>query len=89
MPLFLVPAALTGCAGLPSGIQPVQDFDVNRYLGKWYEIARLDHRFERGLTDVSATYTLREDGKIDVLNQGFNPKENRWEQARGKATFVR
>ncbi len=87
--LLLAPAALTGCVGLPSGIRPVQDFDIDRYLGKWYEIARLDHRFERGLTDVTATYTRREDGKIDVLNQGFNPKEDRWERARGKASFVK
>ena len=66
---FLAPTALAGCTGLPSGIRPVNDFDLSRYLGTWYEIARLDHRFERGLTDVSATYTAREDGGIDVLNR--------------------
>ena len=85
---FLAPAALTGCTGLPSGVRPVQNFDLNRYLGTWYEIARLDHRFERGLNNVSATYTAREDGGIDVLNRGFNPQSGRWKQARGKAYFV-
>ena len=85
---FLAPTALAGCTGLPSGIRPVNDFDLSRYLGTWYEIARLDHRFERGLTDVSATYTAREDGGIDVLNRGFKPQSGRWKQARGKAYVV-
>ena len=85
---FLAPTALAGCTGLPSGVQPVQDFDLNRYLGTWYEIARLDHRFERGLNNVSATYTAREDGGIDVLNRGFKPRNGRWKQAQGKAYVV-
>lgn len=86
--VFLAPTALAGCAGLPSGIRPVQDFDLNRYLGTWYEIARLDHSFERDLSNVSATYTAREDGGIDVLNKGFKPQSGRWKQTRGKAYFV-
>ena len=63
---------LAGCSNIPSGVQAVQNFDVNRYSGKWYEIARLDHSFERGLTDVYTTYTLRKDGGINVLNRGFD-----------------
>jgi len=86
--LLAVPAALAGCTALPSGVRPVQNFDLDRYLGRWYEIARLDHSFERGLSDASATYTAREDGGIDVLNRGFNPQTSRWKQARGKAYFV-
>ena len=77
-----------GCTGLPSGVQPVSDFDVQRYLGKWYEIARLDHSFERGLTDVSATYTARSDGGINVVNRGYDPKASRWKQVEGRAYFL-
>ncbi|MDO9138705.1 MAG: lipocalin family protein, partial [Methylobacter sp.] len=61
-------SVLTGCTGIPEGLKAVDGFDINRYLGTWYEIARLDHRFERGLEKISATYTLREDGGVDVLN---------------------
>jgi len=49
----------------------VEDLDINRYLGKWYEIARFDHSFERGLVGVTATYSFRKDGKIKVVNSGF------------------
>ena len=60
---------LAGCTGIPSGIRAVENFDVQRYQGTWYEIARLDHRFERGLTCVSATYTPREDGGMALLRR--------------------
>lgn len=81
---------LTGCAAqLPKGIDPVQNFVVDRYMGTWYEVARLDHRFERGLSNVSATYTVRDDGDIDVLNRGFNEQKQAWSEAKGKAKFVR
>jgi len=87
--LISILLALTaGCVGVPEGIEPVQNFDVNRYLGKWYEIARLDHSFERGLNNISATYTLRDDGGIDVLNRGFDKKKHMWKEARGKAYFI-
>lgn len=79
---------LTGCLGVPEGVNPVEDFDVHRYLGKWYEIARLDHRFERGLTQVTAEYSLRDDGGVNVLNRGFSTRKNEWEEATGKAFFV-
>ncbi|MFU8788234.1 MAG: lipocalin family protein [Methylobacter sp.] len=79
---------LIGCTGIPDGINAVDGFDVNRYLGTWYEIARLDHRFERGLEKISATYSLREDGGVDVLNKGWDVKAGEWQQAQGKAYFV-
>lgn len=79
---------LTSCTGIPEGITAVDDFDVNRYLGTWYEIARLDHRFERGLENISATYTLREDGGVDVRNKGWDIKSGEWQEAQGKAYFV-
>jgi len=77
-----------GCVGPPADIRPVTAFDVERYLGVWYEIARLDHRFERNLTDVSATYSLRDDGGIDVLNRGFDPASKKWKIARGRAYAI-
>jgi apolipoprotein D and lipocalin family protein len=66
----------------------VNGFDAERYLGRWYEIARLDHSFERGLDNISATYTPREDGGIDVLNRGYDRADGQWREARGRARFV-
>jgi apolipoprotein D and lipocalin family protein len=76
-----------GCTGVPNGLEPVTGFQVDRYLGKWYEIARLDHRFERGLTDVSATYEKRDDGAISVLNRGYSESDGEWKEVRGVARF--
>ncbi len=76
------------CATLPNGIEPVKGFTVDRYMGTWYEIARLDHSFERGLTNVRAEYTLRKDGGIDVINSGFDPGKKVWKKAKGKGYFV-
>lgn len=78
-----------GCVKLPEGIEPVSGFDPDRYLGKWYEIARLDHSFERGLTRVTAEYSLRDDGGIEVINRGYDTRSGEWTQADGKAFFVR
>ena len=80
---------LGACTQIPEGIHPVEDFDLNRYLGKWYEIARLDHSFERGLERVSAQYSLRADGGVDVINRGYSAAEKSWKEAEGKAYFVR
>ncbi|MCC5814013.1 MAG: lipocalin family protein [Leptospira sp.] len=77
-----------GCLGMPKNVVPVKQFEVDRYLGKWYEIARLDHSFERGLSKVSAEYSLREDGGISVVNRGFSETEEKWKEAQGKAYFV-
>ncbi len=85
----MVFAMLTGCLGYPENITPVDQFELKNYLGKWYEIARLDHSFERGLTRVTAEYSMREDGGVDVINRGYDVKKNEWKQARGKAYFVR
>ena len=87
---LLLPAllALAGCVRIPDGIEPVTDFDADRYLGTWYEIARLDHPFERGLTDVSATYGRRDDGAIAVLNKGWDTDAGAWDSAEGRAVFV-
>ena len=80
--------SFTSCIGIPEGIQPISNFELEQYLGKWYEIARLDHSFERGMQMVTATYSIREDGGVKVLNEGFLSNENNWNQAEGKAYFV-
>jgi apolipoprotein D and lipocalin family protein len=77
-----------GCVGIPDNVQPVEGFELDRYLGTWYEIARLDHSFERGLTKVTATYSMRDDGGVKVINKGFDVKKNEWDEAEGKAYFV-
>jgi len=77
-----------GCAGIPRDVKPVDRFNLERYLGTWYEIARLDHSFERGLTRVTAHYSLRDDGGVRVINRGYSPRENKWKEAEGKAYFV-
>lgn len=81
-------AALAGCAQSPEGVEPVRGFDASRYLGTWYEIARLDNSFERGLTRVTATYSAREDGGIDVLNRGYDAAKGKWSEAHGRAKFA-
>jgi len=85
--LFAVPA-LFGCTGIPDGVTPVKGFQLDHYLGTWYEIARLDHSFERGLSDVTATYQLRTDGGIDVLNKGYESEKKSWRDAKGRAYFL-
>ena len=72
----------------PQGVTVVNNFDAKRYLGTWYEIARFDHRFERGLEKVTATYSQRDDGGLTVINKGWNPDRNRWQQSEGKAYFT-
>jgi apolipoprotein D and lipocalin family protein len=81
-------SCLSACVGVPEGVEPVSGFELNRYLGKWYEIARLDHSFERGLSKVSAEYSLREDGGVKVVNRGFDQDKNEWNEAVGKAFFI-
>ena len=85
---LLLALLLAGCVNIPENIKPVDNFQGARYLGKWYEIARLDHSFERGLTDVTADYSLQDDGGIKVVNRGFSAKENKWKEAQGKAYLV-
>lgn len=88
--LFLVSVLFTlnGCLGMPEQVKPVTGFELDRYLGKWYEIARLDHPFERGLSDITAEYSLRDDGGVRVLNRGFSVANKEWQEAEGKAYFV-
>jgi len=86
--LPLVALLLSSCLGMPETVTPVQGFELDRYLGTWYEIARLDHSFERGLENVTAQYAMRDDGGVEVVNRGFSVDDGEWEEARGKAYFV-
>ena len=79
---------LSGCLSVPDGVAPVQAFELDRYLGRWYEVARLDHSFERGLEAVTADYFLRDDGGIRVINSGRDIDSGGIQQAEGKAYFV-
>jgi len=90
--LVLLLASLIGLGACsttpPDGMSAVTPFDIKRYAGKWYEVARLDHSFERGLSDVSATYRQKADGSLEVINRGFDNKQGDWRQATGRALFT-
>ncbi|WP_168011967.1 lipocalin family protein [Halomonas salinarum] len=79
---------LAGCTGIPEGTQAVDDFNLDRYLGRWYEIARLDHSFEEGLDCVTADYSMRDDGGVKVINAGVNLETGEPNVAEGKAYFI-
>jgi apolipoprotein D and lipocalin family protein len=85
---LLVSVLIGSCVALPNGIESVRDFELSRYLGTWYEIARLDHSFERGLSRVTANYSLREDGGVRVVNRGFKQVTGEWQEAVGRAYLV-
>ena len=85
---LLLLLGVCGCKYTPEGVKVVEGLEARRYLGTWYEVARIENTFERGLTKVSATYSLNTDGSIRVLNKGFDPKQNQWKQVVGKARFV-
>lgn len=88
--IILLMAVLTGlfsCSSIPKGAVAVKPFDKDRYLGKWYEIARFDFRFERNMNNTTAEYSLNGDGTIKVVNSGYDTTKNEWKQAIGKAKF--
>lgn len=79
--------ALVGCSSIPKGAKAVTDFELDKYLGSWYEIARLDFVFEKDLNNTTANYSVEKEGIVTVLNRGFNPLKNQWKEAKGKAKF--
>ena len=79
---------LNSCAAMPKGASVIQNLDPDKYLGKWYEIARFDFHFEKNLNNTTAQYSKNEDGSIRVLNRGYDYKKNKWKEAVGKAKFV-
>lgn len=96
LPYFLAAGALTAGVvawfksrmSIPKGAKPVSPFNVDKYLGKWYEIARLDYSFEKDLINVTAEYTLNDDGTIGVANRGQDSLTGEWEGSVGKAKFI-
>ncbi|GGY77597.1 hypothetical protein GCM10011613_22720 [Cellvibrio zantedeschiae] len=87
--IFSVAAlSLAGCLGKPDKVVPITNFQAEKYLGTWYEIARLDYYHEKGLNQVTATYSLRDDGGIKVLNRGYLSAKGKWRESEGKAYFV-
>lgn len=80
-------AASCSSQKIPQGAEPVQNFNADKYLGKWYEIARYDFAFEKNIDDTMAEYTLNNDGSIKVVNSGYNYKKEKWTKAEGKAKF--
>lgn len=79
--------AFQSCASIPEGAGTITPFDSQKYLGSWYEVARLEFRFERNLDNTTATYTLNKDGSIKVDNRGYDYVKGQWKQALGKARF--
>ncbi|AZB07365.1 hypothetical protein EG344_00190 [Chryseobacterium sp. G0162] len=84
---FVFLNSMTSCSSMPEKVQPVRQFDVNRYLGRWYEIARFDYYFEKDLDNAMAQYSLNSDGSVDVTNSGYNFKKNKWVSVNGTAKF--
>lgn len=80
--------AIYSCSTIPKGAVAIDPFEKEMYLGKWYEVARLDFKFERNLNNTTAEYSLNENGTIKVDNKGYNTKKGKWEQSIGKAKFV-
>ncbi|MGZ3872361.1 MAG: lipocalin family protein [Mucilaginibacter sp.] len=83
-----VALSFAGCVAIPKGAVAVKPFYKEKYLGKWYEIARFDFKFEKDLDNVTATYSLRDDGLIKVDNRGYNYVKKEWKQSTGKAKFA-
>lgn len=79
--------SLVSCSSMPEKAKPVNPFDINKYLGTWYEIARFDSRFEKDLDNAMAQYSLNDDGSVNVVNSGYNFKKNKWVSVNGKARF--
>lgn len=74
---------------IPDGVKAVENFNVKKYLGTWYEVARIDFKYEKNLNNTTATYSLNKDGSIKVVNRGYNYKTNTYKKSEGKAVFVK
>lgn len=79
---------VSSCISIPTGAVAFTPFQKEKYIGRWYEIARMDFRFERNLNNTTANYSVNSDGSIKVLNRGYNYKTRQWSQALGKAKFI-
>lgn len=86
--ILLICFIIASCQNIPETAEAVQGFEKEKYLGKWYEIARLDFKYEEGLNNTSAHYSLNDDGSIKVINKGYDVEKKEWKEAKGKARFV-
>ncbi|MCA5006302.1 lipocalin family protein [Sphingobacterium bovistauri] len=88
--ILVLPFFINSCKSVkvPTGLSVVENFDVKSYSGKWYEIARFDFKHEKDMDQVTAEYSINDDGSIKVLNKGYNTKKNEWKESEGKAKFV-
>ncbi|MPS65733.1 MAG: lipocalin [Chryseobacterium sp.] len=81
---------LKSCSvGIPRGAAAVKNFNADKYLGKWYEIARFDYKFEKDMDNVTATYSQNPNGTIRVDNKGYNYVKKEWKESIGEAKFVK
>lgn len=87
--IFILVICLFSCSTIPKEAVAISNFNKEKYLGKWYEIARLDFKYEKNLNNTTAEYSLNTNGTIKVDNRGFNTKDKKWTQAIGKAKFVK
>lgn len=78
---------LSSCTSIPEKATPVGNFEIQKYLGTWYEIARFDFRFERNLDNTIAQYSLDNSGNVTVLNSGYDFRKKEWRSAKGTAKF--
>lgn len=85
---FLALSIIQSCADISDGVKAVQNFQKEKYLGKWYEIGRFDSRFEKNIDNATAFYALNSDGTIKVVNKGFDYKKQKWTSVEGKAKFI-
>src|SRR5436190_10416798 len=77
----------SACSNIPEKAKAIENFNVNRYLGVWYEIARTDNRFERNMDNVVAKYSLKSNGELVVFNSGYNYEKKEWKSITGSAKF--
>lgn len=84
----LVLTTACGSVKVPYYVRNVENFDLNKFTGKWYEVARFDFKFEKDVKQVTAEYSLNDDGSIKVINRGFNYIKQEWQEKEGKAKFV-
>lgn len=86
---FALPLVLTGCVSIPKKASAVSPFNTEDYLNTWYEIARMDFRFERNMRNVTATYTKMSGSHIRVRNRGYDTTKGNWKESLGKARQLR
>ncbi len=85
--MIAIALSCVACQSIPKGAKPVTNFDAKKYVGEWYEIARLDFKFERNLNNTKAKYSLKDNGDIKVVNSGYNYVKNNWKEREGNAKF--